>query len=250
MASSEARRRKQLEKKKKKRTEKQKELTQHRSAGMAVQLGRKSSAPVYKCIVSNLIDSKGIGVVYFSRILDSGEVICVAFLVDRYCRGVADCFVRTYTRISFDEMLEDMTKRGHSWSQKDAATTRRLIEDAAAYATAAGVACHKDYRACKEIFGTVDPAAAETIYEMGKNGKPFYIPGPHTTMPEIQKVLARLTERFGESGFDHLLPLGGASTLNTMGLSDGEEYDEDFNDDDYEDDHVHGPGCGHDHDHG
>jgi hypothetical protein len=247
MASSEARRRKQLEKKKKKRTEKRKELTQHRSAGMAVQLARKSSAPVYKCIVSDAIDSKGIGVVYFSRILDSGEVVCVAFLVDRYCRGVSDCFVRTSTRVSFDEMLEGMTKRGQSWTQKDAATTRRLIEDAAAYATAAGVACHKDYRACKEIFGTVDPAAAETVYEMGKNGRPCYIPGPHTTMPEIQKVVARLTERFGEGGFDHLL-LGGTSMLETIGLSD-DEYDDDDDDDEYEDDHVHGPGCGHDHDH-
>ena len=60
---------------------------------------------------------------------------------------------------------------------------------------------HKDYKDAKEIFGDIDSSLCPSSYEYGKDGKPFYMSGPHDTYARKQSIIRQLTKRCGSDGF-------------------------------------------------
>ena len=238
MASSESRRRKQLEKKKKKRVDKKHQITVRRNAGLADQLSMRSKAPVFQCLVAAGMDQGGLGEVVISRRTASGEIAFSLFLVDRYCMGVKDCFGRITSGSQYREFLDQLAERGRIMRTIDPSSARRFVEDAVAYAENLGLKPHSDYRAARMIFGDIDPAAATEFFQMGMNGKPYFMSGPFQSAAECQLILAKLTTRCGEGGFHYTMAIDPASSHLSGSdwdqLSfDGEveDSDEEFEDD-------------------
>ena len=207
MASSEARRRKQLEKKKKKRTEKQHQIKVRQNAGIGEKLIMRAKAPIYECLISSDIDHDGLVEVVISRCSASGEIAFSLFLIDRQCMGVKDCYSRIVTTVRYREFVDNMKDHGRALRSIDPPSARRLVEDAVAYADDLGLKPHRDYRASKMIFGDVDPDRAVRIFEMGKDGKPFFMSGPFQSQQECAGIIAKLTERCGAGGFHYMVAM-------------------------------------------
>ncbi len=207
MARSEAKRRKQLEKKKQKRNQKKHELIRQHSAGLGEKLQQRATAPVHECLIGESLTSQGIGHVVISRKAASGEYALACFLVDRYCMGVKDCFGVICSGAEYRERLERLRQR-LTLRRIDASTARRAVEDAVAYAHDLGLSPHRHYRAVRQIFGNIDPAQATEFLEMGKDGKPLFMPGPHQTAEETRMIMAKLSQAKGPGKFDFILPAG------------------------------------------
>ncbi len=142
-----------------------------RSSGTAGLLTQYSNAPVYRCIVGSELETIGLGHVIVGRLLNTGEVLGVVFLVDIHCLGVKDCFCRRWTRIEFDKIVDNLEERsGQSPVSVDLSTARRLVEDSIAFAAQADLLPHSDYRQCRAIFGNADPSLATRLWEMGYKG--------------------------------------------------------------------------------
>lgn len=235
MASSEVRRRKQLEKKKKKRSEKQHQIRVRQNAGMGDRLLMRAKSPIHECLVSGDIDHQGLGEVVISRCSASGEIAFSLFLIDRHCMGVKDCYSRIVTVAGYRDFIDHMRDNGRPMRAIDPQSARRFVEDAVAYADTLGLKPHVDYRASKMIFGDINPDEAERTIEMGKNGKPFFMSGPFQSQEECTAIIAKLTERCGTDGFHYVIairPNDRIWRLDERGASDFDDDDEKFGTDD------------------
>ena len=82
---------------------------------------------------------------------------------------------------------------------------RKLVEEGVAYARDLGFSPHNDYAEARRIFGDLNTADCQGHFEYGRDGKPFYISGPHETPAQARKVVEQLEQRLGPGNFDFLV---------------------------------------------
>ena len=237
MATSESRRRKQLEKKKKKRDGKRHELALKSNMSHAEKVLLRSKAPVMECIMGETLKSRGLGPVIIARRVSTGEILLSNFLVDRYCLGVKDCFARFVYPSQYQEMLDGMTQRDMEFVRIDAPSARRLVEDAVAFAAKYDLKPHPDYRTAKLIFGDIDASAGKQLVEMGRDGKPFYISGPFESERDSMQILWKLGAASGQEGLHHMTQVSRTTAMQLLGESEilaleSGEFDEHDDEDD------------------
>ncbi|MCI5123853.1 MAG: hypothetical protein D3925_05095 [Candidatus Electrothrix sp. AR5] len=165
------------------------------------------NAPVYECWeAEQLFDQSsntGIGSVMITRKTSNGDILASVFLVDVYCLGVKDCFVRMFNEETYPSFLEEVNMQGKI-KKIHPTCARKLIEEAGKYAADLGFSPHKDYREAKKIFGDIDSVACPRSFEFGKNGKPLYIAGPYDKPSFVKNVLGKLTKKCEPDGYNHV----------------------------------------------
>ena len=250
MATSESRRRKQLEKKKKKRDGKRHELALKSNMSHADKVLLRAKAPIMECLMGETLQSRGLGTVMIARRVSTGEILVSNFLVDRYCLGVKNCFAQFVYPSQYQEILDGMTARGLAYIRIDAPSARRLVEDAVEFAAKYDFKPHPDYRTAKRIFGEIDASAGQQLVEMGRDGKPFYVSGPFESERDSMEILGKLGAASGQGGFHHLTQVSRTTAMQLLGESEilaleSGKFDENDDEDDasdYEFD-TEGAGC-------
>src|SRR5207247_7615066 len=97
----------------------------------------------------------------------------------------------------------------------------KVIREGIAYARRLGFSPHADYYTAAPLLEGADPDAVTTPVPLGKDGKPFYVAGPHDNVP---RILAQLAKAAGPGAFDSVVPLAMPPDL-------ADELDEDEEDD-------------------
>lgn len=177
-------------------------------AGVAEQsaLLKTLNAPIYECWEPGSLEESGIGSVVVSRKSPSGDIAMAVFLVDAYCLGVKDAFVKLVNETEYQEMIEGMRLRG-GLNSIHPTCARKLVESAIEWAGDLGFKPHKDYRAARRIFGDIDPAACPRSFEFGKEGNPLFVPGPHDSPTFVRKVHKTLEKRVGQDQYHFIQPI-------------------------------------------
>lgn len=177
-------------------------------AGIAEQsaLLKALNAPIYECWEPDGLfsyDGTGIGSVVVSRKSAGGDIAMAAFLVDAFCLGIKDAFIKLVDESQYRETVEGMRLRDEM-SSVHPTCARKLVESAIQWAEGIGFRPHKDYKAAKRIFGDIDPAACPRSFEFGRDGKPFYVAGPNDSPAFIRKVHKTLARTVGEGDYEFL----------------------------------------------
>ena len=180
--------------------EKRKTETATKGGGQA-QVAVATRAPVKACIVSDRLFAEGIGQLVLARTLPSGMVAASFFLLDVWCLGVKDAFFAVMTPQKFGDRKDELSRQ-QPFTDIDPSIARKLLHDAAIYAAGLGLAPSEDFAQAEAIFGDI-PMAMET-FPFGKNGKPFFISGPHDSPTRIRRILDTLAKRAGPDGFDFI----------------------------------------------
>jgi len=123
------------------------------------------------------------------------------FLLDVWCLGVKDAFFAVMTPQKFGDRKDELSRQ-QPFTDIDPSIARKLLHDAAIYAAGLGLAPSEDFAQAEAIFGDI-PMAMET-FPFGKNGKPFFISGPHDSPTRIRRILDTLAKRAGPDGFDFI----------------------------------------------
>jgi hypothetical protein len=166
-----------------------------------------ANAPIHESLVPANLFEKGIGNLAFSRLMPDGRIALAGFLLDLFCLGVKNAFIAIMTR-------DECAKRMRSWSAAqsmrpiNAACFRKLVEGGVAYARELGFSPHADYTEASQIFGDVQSTACPTRFEYGRDGKPFYISGPHETAAQVHAIVEQLERRLGPGNFHYLVLAG------------------------------------------
>jgi hypothetical protein len=185
----------------------QKQTTRINSGGARVTAPRialAGNAPIHESLVPAALFEKGIGNLVFSRSLPDGRLALAAFLLDVFCLGVKNAFSAIMPRHDYAKRLIGRLA-AENLQPIDPACFRKLVEGGVAYAHELGFSPHADYAVACQIFGDVQPTPCSRCFEYGRDGKPFYISGPHETSNQIETILEQLQRRLGPGNFDYLV---------------------------------------------
>ncbi|GAB6906657.1 conserved hypothetical protein [Desulfosarcina cetonica] len=176
------------------------------------------SSPIIECRIRKDILSKGIGTAIIARKMPNGYIGAGVYLLDVWCLGVKNTYFTTLSeydymdRISEIEVNEDLENIHPS-------CFRKLIDECVDYSEELGFKPHKDYKISRQLLMDIDPTVCPNKYTFGKNGKPFYLSGPHESEQRSKQIVNTLQKNCGEGNFDYLVQVG------DMGFDD---YDDDY----------------------
>jgi hypothetical protein len=182
-------------------------------------MGIAAHAPVHECLMGQALFDTGMGTVIVSRVMPNGSIAAAFFLLDVYCLGVKNAYCVAASPGEYHVRLEQVASH-ETLTPIAPAYARKLVEAAEAYARALGFSPHPDYHLAKNIFADIDATACPTSFTFGKDGKPFYVQGPHDAPQRVRRIVDTLTHHCGPEGFHYLVLMGETPAF------DDEETDE------------------------
>lgn len=181
--------------------------------------------PVHECYMPKDLFEVGLGNIIMSRKM--GDRIAVAvFLVDTGCLGVKDAFLHIGFPDEFRNIVDRIGERAEL-VPVSAECARKVIEGAVEYAAALGFKPHKDYPKTSTIFGDADTTLCESVFEFGRDGKPFYCSGPYESPARSRQIVEILSKRCGPDGFHYIVGIGD-SDFEEFEPEEGEEEPDTF----------------------
>ena len=191
------------------------------------------SSPLHECLVAKELFPAGIGTAVVSRSMPDGRIGASFFLLDVFCLGVKNAYFVAMPQEEYDYRLDTIASN-ETLQPVLPSFVRKLVEETEAYARDLGFSPHPDYQDAKKIFADIDATTCTDSFTFGKNGKPFFITGPHDTPKKIEKILATLTNRCGPGGFDYMV---GLQDVFDLDMEDEDDMEDDLDMED-EDDEV------------
>lgn len=185
-----------LQKKRTKKAEKRKEARKPASraaSALPVEWVGAAGAPIADVYVPEGMFDEGIGTVWFSRLLEDGRYALSVFLVDTYCLGVKSTMYAVLEPERYKVHLENFLHASEEqFVTCEPAYARKLVESAVAYARSLGLEPHVDYKIAKMLFGEVQASDSDAHFAFGRDGNPYYVPGPGDSPAEQRRVIKQL----------------------------------------------------------
>jgi hypothetical protein len=173
------------------------------SGSLAAQVSAAASQPIRACLISDGWMETGMGSLFLARGLSNHRLGFGMFLLDTYCLGIKDVAFQSMNADQWAAFL-DASEAAMPLSPIDPAFARKLLRDLAAWSASMGFAPHPDFATVERLFGTVSADTCTTEFQFGREGKPFYIPGPTDTPAQARQRLAQVSRATGGTG-DFLL---------------------------------------------
>ncbi|NYZ69679.1 hypothetical protein H0A36_27060 [Endozoicomonas sp. SM1973] len=161
---------KKLQQKKAKKKQKRVQQIQTQKKANVVSIHQ---SPIEHSLVHSDIWKAGIGTVLIVRRANDGRLFMGNYLIDTWCLGVKDAFVR---EVSFAQLDDFLSK--HSMDKHTPAYCKALIMSSIEYGKQNNFKPNLDDKSKKFIAAIqYDPSSYQ--FEFGKEGEAFYISGPH-----------------------------------------------------------------------
>jgi hypothetical protein len=221
MAKHGSREQKKLAKKKAKRNEKRTTLARQSSNDPTVQLATATSWAIEEALVPENLWDTGIGNLILARRHPSGRLVISCFLVDVFCLGVKNAFWRILGTFEYKDFL--LKTEQHGKLEKVAPEFfAKLVYSAVEYAHSFGFLPHPDYRHAKMLLNGIDADSCTTTFEFGKDGKPFYIAGPHESLATAKSI----AQRIQKAGGHYVVPLSPEMDVEPLDEDSVEELED------------------------
>ena len=148
-----------------------------------------------------------------ARFRGSGDAEIGVFLLDVFCLGVKDAFYTRVSSVEYESSVLEKIIPAANRKPLDPASARRLVECSVAYAQNLGLAPHPDYKQGCRVFGGIKTSDSNAPFVFGKDGKPFYVQGPHDSFDKCLRIMTLLRTRCGKEGFNFLVNVNDAQSL-------------------------------------
>jgi hypothetical protein len=143
----------------------------------------------------------GLAVVIVARRQPNGLLVFGNFLVDHYCLGVKNCFVRAdVTPSVFYDRLPGLLPEGAPTAITPA-LAHELIYGSIEYAARYGFRPDPDFALAQLVLDPPDQYPHTGAVTFGKDGKPFYVSGPRDN---VNAIMNRLLRTAGPGNFEYL----------------------------------------------
>ncbi len=205
MPTNEQRRKRKLQAKRARR--KNRKLRSVQPNSLTSRLQAAARWPVYSAHVSRATFEQGIGYALLGRCAPNGTIASALFLIDMYCMGAKDAFVRIDAEPDAKAWLAEVFQRGDRWIDVTAEYVCKFVQDAVDYAQSLGIPPHPAAADGSILFGDLDRTQCRQVFEFGKDGMPLFIAGPHDGPGRIQRIMQALQQSCGDENFHYVLPV-------------------------------------------
>ncbi|GCF08577.1 hypothetical protein [Dictyobacter arantiisoli] len=163
--------------------------------------------PVYECWISaDWKAGSGLVQLIVARQQPDGMISCGVYLVDKYCLGLKNTFIRiNYSKQRYeDEVVEPVDERT-PLEKCSLELAQQMIYGAIAYADQFGFSPDNDFNLSQFLLTPRGELPEPYQIEFGQKGKPLFIAGPHDNATVIINQLERTA---GPGNFDFVMPFG------------------------------------------
>jgi hypothetical protein len=211
MPQDERKRQKALMKKRSKQKAHAQHRTQHQqSTSFSTQMliRRARTFPLLECWISATWqqDEPGLVEIIVAREQPDGNLCLGIYLVDKLCLGLKNTFARTdVPRSHYKQEVSAI------FSQEEPVAcppelAHQMIYASIEYAAQFGFTPEKDFSLTEYILAPRGEFPETYELEFGRNGKPFFIAGPHDN---VKQILRQLEKTAGPGNFDSLTMMPG-----------------------------------------
>lgn len=158
--------------------------------------------PLHEALVYEKLWEEGLGNVIVSRQSAQGAIAMSVFLVDVFCLGITDCFFSLVNPMQYQQALSNLAVTGQTFEKTTPVYATALIRQAKQYAQGLGLSAHSDFNKVSNILTGIDH---DLTFTFGKDGKAFFVQGPHDCAQKVDKIIRTLENHIGIDNFDVLL---------------------------------------------
>ena len=162
------------------------------------------NSPIESCLIRKNIFSEGIGTAIVSRKMPNSRLGIGVFLLDVWCLGVKNTYFSVLSKDEYTDRLKEINVH-ETLENIHPSCARKLIDQSINYSDGLGFKPHKDFKISRQLLADIDPTVCSNQYTFGKDGKPFYISGPHESLNQSNKIIRSLRQHCGEGNFDYLM---------------------------------------------
>ena len=147
-------------------------------------INKSGQYPIYECLIND--DGMDVGMVNLlvSKRNEAGDIILAAFLVDMYCLGVKDCFIRLLSLEQYNS-----NKALVPYSDMKPEDAKKLLFDVVNWSKKIGFEPHTEYKNGIKIFEGIHLEDSDAEFKFGIDGKPSFFLGPNDSPEKCEKIL-------------------------------------------------------------
>jgi hypothetical protein len=166
---------------------------------------RARTFPILQCWISAewKQESPGLVEVLVAREQPDGDICFGMYLVDKYCLGLKNTFARAgYSRRQLEDELHSKFFPEMTPMACSPELAHQMVYASIDYAARFGFTPNKDFSLSQYVLAPHGELKEPYNLEFGKDGKPFYIAGPHENP---KAILKQLRETAGEGNYHFLV---------------------------------------------
>jgi hypothetical protein len=202
-----------------KQRSKQKAAVQHKAQQQTLTLSspkailrRARDYPLYECLISdnwNKKETSGLVEVLIARKQPDGDICFGVYLIDTYCLGLKNTFANAgFSRGRYMNEIRNKIFRAGKPVECSIELAQQMIYQSIEYAEQFGFEPEKDFATSQYLLAPRGELEEPYKLTFGKDGKPFFIPGPHDN---VARILRQLEKTAGSGNYDYLAMLGSPS---------------------------------------
>lgn len=197
-----------------KKRSKQKAASQHKAhQGVApfspsAIIRNAHSLPVYECFISGnwQKDDMGLVEILLARQQPDENICFGVYLVDTYCLGLKSTFANAgFSRTRYQNEVRGRVFHETNPKKCSLELAHQMIYASIDYAAQFGFQPDKDFALSQHLLQPRGELAEPYKIPFGKDGKPFFIAGPHDN---AQRILRQLEKTVGPGNYHYLMPFG------------------------------------------
>lgn len=178
------------------------------SASPRTIISRARTFPIYECLISDSWQKEDPGLVQIllARQQPDGDICWGTYLVDKLCLGLKDTFANAnFSPTRYQNEVRSRIFHGTKPVKCSPELAHQMIYESIDYAAQFGFQPQKDFMLTQYLLAPRGELEESYKLTFGKDGKPFYISGPHDN-PE--RIMRQLEKTAGPGNFDYLVGLG------------------------------------------
>lgn len=190
-----------------------------RSPGERIRMAR--SFPIGECLINKGWKECGMARIFLSRKQPDGNLTFASYLVDVFCLGVKD----TMCNVDMPPSQLNRELKAGLYGDDPAVPcsphlVNQIVYGAIEYAADLGFRPNKDFRHSRYVLEERDPTQEVYDVSFGKDGKPFFIPGPYD---DADRIIAMLRRKLGPDGFNVLMEISPEDLVEWEEIKEDEE---------------------------
>ena len=199
-----------------KQRSKQKAASQHKAHQQALTpsspqaiIRRARTYPIFECLISDnwqKKDNMGLVEVLVARQQPDGNICFGVYLVDTFCLGLKNTFANAgFSRSRYQSEVRNKVFRAGKPVECPVELAHQMIYQSIEYAEQFGFEPEKDFAISQYLLAPRGELEEPYKLTFGKDGKPFFISGPHDN---VARILRQLEKTAGPGNYDYLAMLG------------------------------------------
>ena len=168
---------------------------------------RARTFPLLECLITAnwQQDNSGMVQILLARQQPDGDICFGSYLVDMYCLGLKNTFANAgFSRTRYENEVRGRIFRAAPPEECPVELAHQMIYASIEYAARFGFQPEKDFALSQYLLAPRGELEEPYQLTFGKNGKPFFIAGPHDN---VARILKQLEKTAGPGNYDFFAPL-------------------------------------------